>query len=211
MNTQRMTIHRGLSELKLLDVRITKTIQNLKPAEVRQKDKLIGGRTPEAEFVQEAKSKFQAIQDLIVRKNKIKCAIVEANSKTMVEVAGRKMTIADAINYKRLVEYQKSLIEAIQNGHRRAVAELNTRNTQVEQNLQHILETTFGKDNVKVGKDDIESIRKPFLEANAYHLVDPLEAEKTIERLEKEVGEFEAEVDAILSEANAVTYIEITV
>jgi len=211
MNTQRMTIHRGLSELKLLDARITKTIQDLKPADIRQKDKLIGGGIAETDFVQDAKSKFQAIQDMIVRKNNIKCAIVEANSLTTVEVAGRKMTIADAINYKMLVQYQKLLIEAIRAGHRRAVADLNTRNTQVEQNLQRILETTFGKDNVKVGKDDIESIRKPFLEANAFQIVDPLEAEKTVERLEKEVGDFEAEVDAVLSEANAVTFIEIPV
>ncbi|HRK73154.1 MAG TPA: hypothetical protein PLL64_02680 [Rhodothermales bacterium] len=43
-----MTIHRGLYELRLLDARITKTIQDLKPAEVRQKHKLIGSRTPES-------------------------------------------------------------------------------------------------------------------------------------------------------------------
>jgi hypothetical protein len=71
------------------------------------------------------------------------------------------------------------------------------------------LEAALGKDNVKAGKDDVEAIRKPYIEANEFHLFDPLKVEETVEKLEKEVSEFEAEVDAVLSEANAVTFIEI--
>jgi hypothetical protein len=75
--------------------------------------------------------------------------------------------------------------------------------------VQSILEATFGKENVKAGKDDVESVRKPYMEANEFHLFDPLSVDSKIEALEKEIGDFEAEVDAVLSEINAITIIEI--
>jgi hypothetical protein len=48
----------------------------------------------------------------------------------------------------------------------------------------------------------------PFLEANRFSLIDPIKVESEIAKLEKEVGDFEAELDAVLSEVNAITQIE---
>jgi hypothetical protein len=86
---------------------------------------------------------------------------------------------------------------------------MEARNLMVEQNLQKVLEATFGKDNVKITKDDMDAVRKPFLESNEWGLVDPLKIEESIEKLETEIGEFESEVDAVLSETNAITLIEV--
>jgi hypothetical protein len=119
------------------------------------------------------------------------------------------MSIADAITYKSVVSYKKTLIEDLKSKYARVKADMESKNMLVEQNLQKVLEATFGKDNVKTTKDDMDAVRKPFLESNEWSLVDPLKIESTIEKLEKELGEFESEVDAVLSEINAITLIEI--
>jgi hypothetical protein len=140
---------------------------------------------------------------------KIKSAIVEANAKTIVKIAGKEMSIADAITYKSVMSYKKTLTEDLKTKYARVKADMESKNLLVEQNLQKVLEATFGKDNVKINKEDLESVRKPFLESNEWLLIDPLKIENTIEKLEKEISEFESEVDAVLSEANAITLIEI--
>ena len=209
MTKQKMTIHRALSELKLIDSKIEKQINEIVPSGIYQKGKLINNYVKEEDFSTSAKSKFDSVNDLIARKNAIKSAIVEANGVTKVKVSEKEMTIADAINFKAVVKFKKKLIETLKARQQQAVAQLNQQNTVVEQNVQRILEATFGKENVKAGKDDVESVRKPYMDANEFHLFDPLKVAEKVEAMEKEVGDFEMEVDAVLSEINAVTFIEV--
>jgi hypothetical protein len=209
MEKTKMTIHRALSELKLIDAKIEKQINEIVPTGIYQKGKLINNYIKEEDFKTSAQSKFDSVNDLIARKNAIKSAIVEANGKTKVKVAEKEMTIADAINFKAVVVFKKKLVETLKQRHTQAVAQMNQQNTIVEQNVQRILEATFGKENVKAGKDDVESVRKPYMEANEFHLFDPLEVAKKVEVMETEIGNFEADVDAVLSEINAVTFIEV--
>lgn len=206
---EKMTIHRALSELKLIDAKIEKQIAEIVPVGIYQKGKLISGYMMESEFSAAAQSRFDSVNALILRKTAIKSAIVQANGVTKVTVAGKQMTIADAINFKAVVKFQKALVEKLKAGHRAALAELNKHNANVELNVQKILEVTFGKDNVKADPKDMEAVRKPYIEANEFHLFDPIKIATTVEKMEKEVSEFEAEVDAVLSEINAVTIIEI--
>jgi len=209
MTKQKMTIHRALSELKLIDSKIEKHIYEIVPSGIYQKGKLINNYVKEEDFSASAKSKFDSVNDLIARKNAIKSAIVEANGVTKVKISEKEMTIADAINFKAVVKFKKKLIETLKARQQQAVAQLNQQNAIVEQNVQRILEATFGKENVKAGKDDVESVRKPYMDANEFHLFDPLKVAEKVEAMEKEVGDFEMEVDAVLSEINAVTFIEV--
>lgn len=208
MKTQ-MTIHRALSELKLIDSKIEKQIAEIIPSGINQKGKNINGFIPEVDFKKNAEAKFISVNDLIARKNLIKSAIVKANGETKVKVGGNEMTIADAINFKAVIKFKKQLAEVLKQRHAQAVGNMKVNNEQVERNVQSILEATFGKDSVKNGKDDLEAVRKPYMEANEFHLFDPLKVSEKVEQIEKEIGEFESEVDAVLSEINAVTTIEI--
>lgn len=205
----KISLHRALAELKLIDSKVAKLVKEIEPVGVKQKGKLINRIYDEETFTQNAQAKFQSINDLIAQKIKIKSAIVDANAKTMVKVAGKEMSIADAITYKSVISYKKTLIEDLKTKYARTKADMESKNILVEQNLQKVLEATFGKDNVKTTKDDMEAVRKPFLESNEWLLIDPLKIENTIEKLEKGISEFESEVDAILSEINAVTVIEV--
>lgn len=205
---EKMTIHRALSELKLIDAKIEKAIQGIIPTGMYQKDKLVNGQTKEEDFRHDAQSNYDSALDLMKRKTAIKSAIVQSNGQTTVTVGKQTMTVADAINAKAMLKFKKKLVETLAGRHRSVLAGLNNNNSLVQQNCQKLLEAALGKDAVKAGKDDVEAISKPYLTANEFHLFDPIKVEDKIKELEKEIGEFEADVDAVLSESNAVTFIE---
>jgi hypothetical protein len=205
----KISLHRALAELKLIDNKVNKLVKEIEPVGIMQRGKLINRVYTQEIFMRNAQAKFQAINDLIDQKVKLKSAIVEANAKTWVKIGNREMTIADAITYKSIIGYKKALIDDLRAKYGRVKADMEARNLMVEQNLQKVLEATFGKDNVKITKDDMDAVRKPFLESNEWGLVDPLKIEESIEKLETEIREFESEVDAVLSETNAITLIEV--
>lgn len=207
-----MTIHRALAELKLIDSRIAKGITLIDPVAIMQKDKLVNGHKTKEEFISDTKSKMQSSLDLIERKNNIKSAIVEANGKTIVTVGGAKMTIADAINFKNVIAVKKSLIESLTNKHRSVLTRFNIENDKINTVALENAKIMLGKqgdDRVKPTDDDVNAIVGPFVKRNEYHLIDPLSVETLIETLQNEVDNFEVEVDAVLSEINAITKIEI--
>lgn len=206
---QQVSIHRALAELKLIDSKVAKQIEELTAVGLYQKDSKINAWIDKDEFQTAAQSKFDSINDLIERKQKIKSAIVAANGKTSVTIGKSVMTIAEAINYKQIVGLKKQLLVKMAAQAKSVLADMEKKNTIVEQNMQRILEATFGKDTAKVDKNDMESVRKPYMEANEFKMFDPLKAVEVASTMSQAVAEFESEIDAALSEVNAITLIEI--
>lgn len=209
MSDNKMTIHRALAELKLIDARIEKGIGEIEPTGIQVKGKLVNGAHDRESFENEAKSKFQSVTDLIERKLKIKSAIVKANAETMITVAGKSMTIADAINYKQIVGVRRMLANTLLNKHKSKETTMEHNNAKIESNALQLAGAALQKDNVKIGDNDAVAITKPYIEANEFHLVDPLGVRSKADKIIEEVEKFEVEIDATLSEINATTFIEI--
>lgn len=206
---QKMTIHRALAELKLLDAKIEKGIKDIYPIGIIKKGGKVDGWFDEAEFKKSAQSSYASVNDLIQRKAAVKSAIVKANCETKVKIGDNEMTIADAIAFKKVVEHKKQLMDVLKSKHTGVVGVLNKNNEAVNKNCEALLSHVMGKDNVKATDGDIDAISKPYLENNLFTLVDPLEILKRVEAMEKEIGEFDTNIDAALSEINAVTFIEV--
>ncbi len=212
MEKTKMTIHRALAELKLIDSRIEKAINVVEPTGLMQLGKPVNGFYSKEDFEKDVKSKYQSVTDLIDRKNAIKSAIVKANGTTKVNVSGKEMTIADAINFKTVIAVKKALILQLQRKHNAVKAKFNQENEKINAVALENAKIMIGKqgdDRVKPNDEDVKNIVEPFVKRNEFHLVDPLKIEETIEKLQIEVDEFEVEVDAVLSEINALTEIEI--
>ena len=212
METQKMTIHRALAELKLIDSRIEKAIASIEPTGVMQNGKLVGGFYQKEDFEKSAKANLQSVLDLIERKNKIKSAIVSANGITTVTVAGKTMTIADAINFKAVIIFKKNLIATLSKKHNAIKSKFTTENEKVYTVALENAKIMIGKqgdDKVKPTDEDVKAIVEPFVKRNEFHLIDPLKVEELTEAMQTEVNNFEVEVDAVLSEINAITVIEI--
>lgn len=206
-----MTIHRALAELKLIDARIEKAIQQVEPTGVMQKDKLVNGFFQKADFEKDVLAKYQSVTDLIERKNKIKSAIVAANGKTMVKVAGKEMTISDAITYKTVINVKQMLVDSLKNRHSKVKAKFITENEKVYSVALENAKIMIGKqgdERVKPTDEDVKAIVEPFVKRNEFHLIDPLKVDELTVKLQEELDNFTAEVDAVLSEINAITFIK---
>ena len=212
MEKTKMTIHRALSELKLIDARIEKAINVVEPTGLMQLNKPVNGFYAKDDFEKDVKAKFQSVSDLIERKNSIKSAIVKANGETTVTIGEKTMTIADAINFKTVIAVKKMLIAQLTKKHNAVKARFTQENEKVNNVALENAKIMIGKqgdDRVKPNDEDVKNIVEPFVKRNEFHLVDPLKVEELTEKLQNEVNEFEAEVDAVLSEINAITVIEI--
>lgn len=209
METNKMTLHRALAELKLIDAKIEKQIAECEPINIYQKDKKIGGWATQDEFKAKAQSGYDSVIALIDRKNAIKSAIVKANGTTTVTVGDKSMTIADAINFKTLIAFKKKFISMLTQRQKNAIGIMNKNNEGVKINCDRIVEAVVGKENVAIKTGEVEAVQKPYMEMNEFQLADPLKLADKISALEKEVQDFEVEIDATLSEINAVTQIEI--
>jgi hypothetical protein len=176
-----------------------------------QANKPVNGFYKKEDFETEAKAKFQSVVDLIERKNKIKSAIVTANGVTQVKISGVKMTIADAINFKSVVVFKKNLIATLIKKHNAVKSKFTVENEKVNNVALENAKIMIGKqgdDRVKPTDEDVKNIVEPFVKRNEFHLIDPLKVEELTEKLQNEVNNFEVEVDAVLSEINAITIIE---
>ncbi|ONI47674.1 hypothetical protein AN644_04325 [Candidatus Epulonipiscium fishelsonii] len=206
----KISIHRGLAELKLLNSRIHKSINDLGPIGMCKlsQDKIIGTTDNKKEFEEKAKSAYNSIKDLIIRRDKIKRAIVLSNAMTKVMISGIEYTVAEAIEKKESIEYTKNLLDKLKN-HKRGI----TNDFTLEmQNMEHNLEEQIKIISGNAKEQNVEYIKafsEGYKKRNGYEIVDPLEIDKEIEKLEKYVDDFESEVDAVLSEINATTFIEI--
>ena len=208
-----MTIHRALAELKTLDARISRAIEELEVTGVAQKGKPILAATgrvyqSEEDFVKAAKSSRDSVNALIRNKSTIKRAIVESNSKTMVTINGQEMSVADAITKKSHLSLQHDLLNRIVALARKSEGTVKTSNEKVEASLQQLLIANFGKE-TKPTPDQVETVSKPYRDMNEVHPVDPLKSSELIAKMRSDIDGFTTEVDAVLSESNAVTTVEV--
>lgn len=208
---EQMLVTRGLNELKLLDSRIHRKIGEAEFVGAAKVSAVnINGKTTKEAYKMNAKADYQSIMALIKRRNQIKAAIIASNAVTMVEVAGKRMTVAEAIDKKGSIEYEKTLLERLNGQFRTAVDTVTFENERVDCSIEQLLNTAYGKEGKeKITKESYEAIAGPYRNANEYGLVDALEAEKLIKKMNDEIQEFESEVDTVLQISNSVTIIEI--
>lgn len=210
MEKETMLVTSALNELKLLDTRIMNKIEDTKFVACAKKsaDK-VDGRKSKDKFMKESKAAIQSINDLIERRRKIKAAIVASNAVTEVEIGGVKMTVADAIERKSSIEYDRKLLIELQTQFGNAKTKMARENDKVETAVDKLLETAYGKDGKeKVTEDMYSAIAIPYKEANQYEMVEGFDIEKLIGEIKEEIDIFLSEVDTKLQVSNSTTTIE---
>lgn len=204
----KMSITRALTELKTINARIEKQVDNTSfIAGVIGKGGIPGFASIK-EYEDRAKSTYQSIQDLIKRRNAIKSAVVISNAQTAVTVSGKQMTVAEAIERKQAINLDKMLLNKLRSSWQYVVREVEKKNEQVQDRLDKQLEALIGKD-ARLKSDEHEGFIKTFKEQNEAVVIDPLDIKAEIDKITKNIEEFETEVDFVLSESNTVTFIDI--
>lgn len=209
-NINKMTVTKGLAELKLLDARITRSIyENEFVGHVVGQEKKVG-HIPIEEFEKEVSSTYNSTLDLIAYRNRIKSAIVESNAKTKVNIAGTEYTVAEAIERKNSIQYEQELLHKMKSAYANRSQLVDRINEKVQIRLDDSLKSMFEGDS-KPDNEFIEQFTENFNSRNKAKLVDPLGIKDKIDSLEKEIEDFLSEVDHELSVSNATTIIEVEV
>ena len=212
MTTNTMTIHKALSELKIIDDRITKAISAAVfcIANKHSNTKIKG--IPLVECQTEMKASYDKASDLIRRRDAIKRAVVLSNAITKVTVGGKDYTVAEAIEMKNHgMTFKALLMETLQNQYNKAQAEcLKNNGEDLERRAEQYVVGIYGAKEGKTNTDDFEKAKKDFITSNQFEVVDPIGVKAKIDALEAEIAEFVADVDAALSTSNALTTIEVS-
>ena len=209
--SERISITRALTELKLLDGRINTKIDRLDFVGLTQKkqgETVLGTTRTRQDFESNAKADYQSVLDLIRRRQVIKSAVIQSNAATRVRVGDLEMTVAEAIDFKDAIKYEKLLLKRLSHGLTWATTEKEKADQEIGRKVEQMLNQNLGSDR-KASSDDYNTIAKPFLEANSLNVVDPLNADLVSKVLEDKISKFEAEIDMTLAESNARTEIEL--
>ena len=212
MTTEKMTVHKALAELKIMDDRIVSAINGgtYCVANKHSNDKIKGI------YLEEYKKTMQGCYDkaidLIKRRNAIKRAVVLSNATTKVNINGVEYTVAEAIEMKNHgVEFDDMLYRTLNSQYLMAQGEILRQNgDDLEKRAEQYVIGIYGSKEGKTNTDDFEKTKKDFITANSYELIDPIKILDKINSLEESISSFRAEVDAALSTSNAVTEIEIS-
>ena len=205
----KLTLARALSEVKLLNSKIEKNINNLQLVATKtgKKDVINNSNLKVVDFNENAKSSYQSTLDLIKRRNLIKSKLTQANAITIVTIGDKNYTIAEAIDRKNSINIEKDLLSRLNTTLNQQIRNMNTANDKMEDNINRMVETKMGTDKSK--SEDIADLKRIFRESDTTTLVDPLDLKTKIEELTKTIEDFELNIDFALSEANAINYIEI--
>lgn len=204
---RRITITEGLVELKTLDARINKGLTDMNSAVAVVEN---AKATPEFkdEYSKKVRSAYQSVKDLIDERNKIKSAIVKSNAETRVKVGSREMTVAEAIEYKSSIKYEKELAAALLAGLTNAEGRYNAYNERLQTRIDGIVQQMGSND-----RSDFVEAQKLFAEnykaSNGYALLDPLDAKKEAQGISEKITDFLKNVDVALTLSNAITFIEV--
>lgn len=208
-----MSIHQALAELKLLSKRIENSIVDAQFVSIiKGKEKSVKNTNKtEEEFKNESKADLESIKALIKRRNEIKSKIVLSNATTKVQVCDVEYTVAEAIERKNSIEFEKELLSKIEIRYRSALRNIDTENTTVDRQLEQQIAGILGrdKDNSNSNMNLVESITKTYQEERKYRLVDGIDSENTIKELKKSIEDFESQVDFALSISNSLTTITV--
>ena len=209
MTHVKMTMHEALVEVKINSKRILQTIRDAQfCAANKQSATKINGAVID-DFKAAAKSNYQSICDLIARTNAIKAAISLSNAKTYITVAGKQMSVAEALYaLTHGADDKKALLRTLVSQYTSAVEKVESENGEkLDKKVEAFITASFGNKD-KTNAEDVVALSDKFRESNSYVLVDPIGIKDQIKALQDEIDAFESSVDSALQISNATTEIE---
>ena len=190
----KISITRGLSELKVLKNRYEREIRDAKLIGVSGAGKMVSPYTsykPE-DFENQAKAGFQSLIDLEKRIIDIKTKIDQSNFVTKVKIADKEMTVLEAIEMKNFIDLKEQRLLLLKQQLRNARSSFE----EAEKKNRERIEKNVSEQTASGNKDaTLEAKIKESIES-LYPLVmiDPIKVEDEIKKEEKFLEDFKIEV-----------------
>ena len=208
MNKETMNIHKALCELKILDDRIARAVDDCRYVGVTKiVSKRVGSQTVD-EFCNSVKDGYKSAIDLIKRRQAIKTAVVKSNATTTVVIGGNTYTIAEAIEMKNHgLDGEKRMLRYMVSRLAEAESLINRTRSDLESRADAFIRDQTGGKESKT--EDTLKMRQDYIAMQDVELVDPLHIRDIIKELDEKINTFMTEVDSALQTSNANTEITI--
>jgi len=212
MQVTQMSVTRALVELKRLTDRITTEAgaKFVLRKFGKPTAKVVGNNAPVADVEKLLKANFDSVQSLINRRAKIKSAIVMSNATVLVTVAGKTMTVAEAIELKSSVSLKERLLANMRHQLQTEQTNVDVENAKLEVEINTLLTKMYSSEKgAKATPEQYDAVAIPQQNAKLQSLLDPVDVVKQIKILADEIEAIKSELDFILSESNARTVLDI--
>ena len=158
---EKMTVHKALAELKLLDDRITKAIsEGIYCVANKHSNEKIDGISID-DYKKRIQGSYDKTTDLIKRRNSIKRAVVLSNAVTKVMIADKEYTVAEAIEMKNHgVEFDSKLLNEMRLHYQMSQVQIKKQNgDDLEERANQYVTAIYGNKEGKTNTDDIEKVK----------------------------------------------------
>lgn len=206
MVNEQMSVTQALVELKVLDARIDKILNDDRPHFIAVYNYKTSNVSKE-DMSKTIQSYYDRINDLIKRRNAIKSAVIKSNANTEVTLTidGNKqtMSVAEAIDLKsKGMVWKKALLRKMAESGAAASKVYDTAVAKQHEEAQKFVATVT---------DDTQKqdLYDSFIAAHPVELVDTLKLQEKCNALDKEISDFESMIDVALSVSNANTNITV--
>ena len=205
-----MTVHKALSELKILSNRIENKINYATFVVANKHSNAKIGGEPVSEYCRQMKEEYQSIRTLIARRNAIKRAVIRSNAVTKVIVAGAELTVAEAIDMKSAgMEFVDSLKNKLAYQLNLAKNRADTENEKLVDRTDNYMKTMYASTELKNMSEEMQKVRDNFVTSQTFEIVDPIGVAQEVNELTEQIDAFMSEVDSALSVSNALTTVEV--
>lgn len=206
-----MSVHKALSELKILNERIDKEINQIQFAYINKHSNTKVNGVPVAELMNQVKDKYKSILTLINRRNAIKRAVTKSNAVTTVKIGDEEYTVAEAIDMKSVgMNFQRAILSRLSSQWHSTQAMAERENgDKLDRRADEYVKSLYENADMKNMSEEIRKVREAFVESQTMDILDPIGAQKTMDQLQDKIDSFMSEVDSALSVSNALTNIEV--
>ena len=216
----KMLVTQALDERDLLVKKIQDKINKASFVDTAKpnEEKVLDARVSREEFAKDAESTYQQILDLIERFQKIDAAIVASNAQTRITTSYGEFTVAGAISlrsrlrgcgtYNKDANFELELQCKMENELQRRLVLAEGKNKQLQATAESMRLSILGKD-TKVKDEKPLEVVEAYVRENTTALVDPLEVQKKIAKLQEKRDTLLTELDTQIKVSNATTFIEV--
>lgn len=214
---EKMIVTQALDERDLLKKKIRDAIAKCDFVAVQKPgdDVIAQDKQKVADYEAEVKASFQSIRDMMDRYTRLDAAILLANATTKIEVAGKTMTRAAAINLRKMMkgqgladtDFTDAMIRKMTTDLDRARLKI-ARSQEVADRQREVMSNSLVSSDKKVlSEDNLKSITA-YCDNLVLKLVDPIDIEKTIADMQEKWDNLTTNLESAIRISNATTYVE---
>lgn len=212
MTKETISVQRALSELTILDKKINDfSNENHRFTTYLKSGKMVRGHQDKDRFAREAKGYLDSLVSALERRSRIKSAVVQSNALTKITVAGKEMTVAEAIEMKKSIEAQEVILYRMKQDLARtqdtAEYKRNEANSRLEARIDELTRREGRNGEVDL-EDEIAALRAIHDKTQVFEVFDPANVVDFIEKHSEFIVRFRQDIDLALLESNVATEIE---